>query len=455
MVEQKDINQCFGNFLFPNIFKLFRIAIQPGRLLTAFLALCLIFITGWIMDFSKTVIVSGRVSTRELRSSVLTGSVTWPTELHCFVYSPDRTNRVDGTDIFIRTYKGRTIPERLGVFKVFSNFCVANFNAAVVSLLQLKLDLFIAAINNCVLSFIWMLKYHSIYGSIFLLISLLVLSIAGGAICRGAALQLSKDEKHGSIPCLKYALKRFLPLFFAPTAPLILVASLGFVIVSVIGLITSIPWAGELILVLVFGVVLIAGFIMAGTVIFACAGINLMFGAIAYDNSDTFDAWGRSFNYVYWRPWRLGFYTLLAAVYGSICYLFVRFFAFVLLSISRWFLQLGVLTHSSKAPQFNKLAVIWPSPDFFNLLGNGLDFSKSLTETIAAGVIYFVILVISGMVIAFAVSFYFSAGSVIYCLLRNKVDNIAIGDVFIETEQMIQPDNAGQSEQPAQVTNQE
>jgi hypothetical protein len=230
---------------------------------------------------------------------------------------------------------------------------------------------------------------------------------------------------------------------------------LGFVIVSVIGLITSIPWAGELILVLVFGVVLIAGFIMAGTVIFACAGINLMFGAIAYDNSDTFDAWGRSFNYVYWRPWRLGFYTLLAAVYGSICYLFVRFFAFVLLSISRWFLQLGVLTHSSKAPQFNKLAVIWPSPDFFNLLGNGLDFSKSLTETIAAGVIYFVILVISGMVIAFAVSFYFSAGSVIYCLLRNKVDNIAIGDVFIETEQMIQPDNAGQSEQPAQVTNQE
>jgi hypothetical protein len=452
MVEQKDINQCFGNFLFPNIFKLFRIAIQPGRLLTAFLALCLIFVTGWIMDFSKTVVVSGKVSARELRSSVLTGSVTWPTELHCFV---NNSNNPDRTDSFIKTYKDRTVNERLGVFEVFSNYCLANFNAAVVSLLQLKLDMVTAAVLSCVMSCVWVLKYHPVYGIIFFLISFVVFSIAGGAICRGAALQLSKDEKADIIPCLKFALKRFLPLFFAPTAPAIVVALLGLVIISVLGLITSIPWVGELILALFFVVVLVAGCIMTAAVIGACAGVNLMFGAVAYDNSDAFDALSRSFNYVYLRPWRLAFYTLLAAVYGSICYLFVRFFAFVLLSISRWFLQLGVLVHSSKAPQFNKLAVIWPSPDFFNLLGNGLDFSRSPTELIAAFVIYLVILVISGLVLAFAVSFYFSAGSVIYCLLRNKVDNIAIGDVFIETEQAIQSDNAGQSEQSAQIINQE
>jgi hypothetical protein len=116
---------------------------------------------------------------------------------------------------------------------------------------------------------------------------------------------------------------------------------------------------------------------------------------------------------------------------------------------------LGVLAHSSREEQFNKLAVIWPRPEFFNLLGNGLDFSRNPTESIAAFVIYLVILIVSGMVVAFAVSFYFSAGSVIYCLLRNKVDNIALADVFIETEQMIQPGNTGQSEQSAQITNQE
>jgi hypothetical protein len=358
-------------------------------------------------------------------------------------------------DSFIKTYKDRTVGERLGVFKVFSNFCLANFNVAVVSLVQLRLDMVTSAVLSCVMSCVWVLKYHTVYGIIFLLISLVVFSITGGAICRGAALQLSKNEKPGIAPCLKFALKRFLPLFFAPTAPVILVALLGLVIIFMLGLAANIPWVGELILALFFVVILAAGLLMTFTVIEAGAGINLMFGAIAYDNSDTFDAISRSFNYVYLRPWRLAFYALLAAVYGSICYLFVRFFAFVLLSISRWFLQLGVLTHSSGTQQFNKLAVIWPRPEFFNLLGNGLDFSKNPTESIAAFVIYLMILVISGLVVAFAVSFYFSAGSVIYCMLRNKVDNIALTDVFIEADQMVGPENTGQSEQPVQIINQE
>jgi len=52
-------------------------------------------------------------------------------------------------------------------------------------------------------------------------------------------------------------------------------------------------------------------------------------------------------------------------------------------------------------------------------------------------------------------SFYFSAGSVIYCLLRNKVDNIALEDVYIEAEQITEPVNTEQSEQPAQTQNNE
>jgi len=441
MTEQKDLNQCCGNFLFPHIFKLFRIAIQPGRILTAFLALFIIFITGWLMDFSKTVVVSGKLTQRQLRTSTLTGSVTWPTELHCFVNNPERTEN------FIKMYEDRG--EKRGVFKVWSNFCLANFNQAIVSLLQLKLDKVTVAISGCILSFIWLLKYHAVYGIVFLLISFAALSVSGGAICRGAALHFSKGEKIGISPCIKFALRKFLPLFFAPTAPLVLVAVLGLIIISIIGLATNIPWVGELILALFFVIILFAGLVMSFTVIEAVAGVNLMFGAIAYDNSDTFDAISRSFNYVYSRPWRLGFYTLLSAVYGAISYLFVRFFAFVLLIISRWFLQLGVLTHSSKAEQFDKLVAIWPKPEFFNLLGNGLDISRNPTESIAAFIVYLEILVIAGLVISFAISFYFSAGSVIYCLLRNKVDNIALEDVFIEAEQIAVPENAGQSEQPA------
>jgi len=447
MTEQKDISQCFGNFLFPNIFKLFRIAIQPGRVLTAFFALFIIFVAGWAMDFSKTVVVSGRLTSRDIRTSTLTGSVGWPTELHCFVSNPDRVAD------FIKMYKDRTPSEKLGVFKVFSGFCLANFNEAVVSLVQLRFDKVTAAVTNCVLACVWVLKYHTIYGIILLLISLIAFSISGGAISRGAALHFSKDEKPGISLCIKFALKKFLPLFFAPTAPLMLVATLGLVIVFMIGLLTNIPWVGELILALCFIVVLCAGVLMAFTSIGACAGGNLMFGAIAYGNSDTFDAISRSFNYVYLRPWRLGFYSFLAAVYGAISYLFVRFFAFVLLSISRWFLQLGIFTHSSKAEQFDKLASIWPQPEFFNLLGNGINISRNPTESIAAAIVYLMILVIAGLVIAFAVSFYFSAGTVIYCLLRNKVDNTALEDIYIEPEQISVPETPELSDQAVQTQN--
>lgn len=447
MTEQKDLNQCCGNFLFPHIFKLFRISIQPGRILTAFLAVGLIFIAGWLLDFSKTVVASGKLTQRQLRTSTLTGSVTWPTELHCFVNNPERTEN------FIKTYKDRG--EKQGVFKVWSNFCLVNFNQAIVSLLQLKLDNVTTAISGCILSFIWLLKYHTVYGVIFLLISFAIFSVAGGAICRGAALHFSKGEKIGIRPSIKFALRKFLPLFFAPTAPVMLVAILGLVIIFVLGLVTNIPWIGELVLALFFVIILFAGLVMSFTVIEAVAGVNLMFGAIAYDNSDTFDAISKSFNYVYSKPWRLGFYTLLAAVYGAISYLFVRFFAFVLLIISRWFLQLGIFTHSSKAEQLDKLVAIWPRPEFFNFLGNGIDISRNLTESIAAFIVYLEILFIAGLVISFAISFYFSAGSVIYCLLRNKVDNIALEDVFIEAEQIIVPENAGQSEQSNQTENNE
>lgn len=437
MTEQKNVAECCSGFLFLNIFKTFRIAIQPGRFLTVFLALAVIFVVGWLMDFSKTVVVSGKLTPRELRSSTLTGSVTWPTELHCFVSDSQRV------DDFIKRYKGTAGGQ--GVFKVWSNFCLTRFNQAAASVVVLNFGNFVISVTECVAACIWALKYHTVYSIIFLLIALAFVSAAGGAVCRGAALQFSKDERPGIIQCLRFALKKFISFFFAPLAPVILIAIFGLGI-FLLGLITNIPWAGELIMALFIIVVLVAGLLMTFAIIGLGAGINLMFGAIAYENSDAFDAVSRSFSYVYAKPWRLAFYTLLAAVYGSISYLFVRFFAFVLLGISRWFMSLGIWTSGNKAQQLNKLVAIWPKPEFFNLLGSGLEVSKNATESIAAFVVHLAVLVVAGLVIAFAVSFYFSASTIIYCLLRNKVDNTALDNVFIEAEQTGQTVQLGQTQ---------
>jgi hypothetical protein len=439
MAEQASLAECCSGLLFLNIFKTFRVAIQPARFLTAFLALAVVFIAGWLMDFNKTVAVSGRITQRELGASVLTGSTGWPTELHCFVSDSEQV------DVFIKRYKDQT--EKQGVFKVWSNFCLTQFNQAAASFVMLNFSSFVASVMGCVAACIWALKYHTVYSIIFLLIAMAVFSISGGAICRGAALQFSRDERPGVTQCLRFAIKKFISLFFVPLAPIILITILGLGIV-LLGLITNIPWAGELIMAVFVVIVLLAGLLITFAVIGFGGGVNLMFGAIAYENSDAFDAVSRSFSYVYARPWRLAFYTLLATGYGSISYLFVRFFAFILLSISRWFLSLGTWTSGSKAQQLNKLVAIWPKPEFFSLLGSGLDISKNTTESIAAVVVYIATLIVAGMVVAFAVSFYFSASTIIYCLLRNKVDNTALGNVFVEAELTAQPDQAQCPQQP-------
>ncbi len=439
MAEQKNLAECCNGLLFLNIFRTFRIAIQPARFLTAFFALAVIFIAGWLMDLSKTVVVSGQLSRRELRSSALTGLAGWPTELHCFVSDSQQV------DAFIKNYKGKA--EGQGVFKVWSNFCLTRFNQAAASIVLLNFGNFVTCVTECVAACMWALQYHTIYSIILLLIVMIMFSIAGGAICRGAALQFSKNERPGMTQCLKFALKKFISLFSAPLAPVILITIFG-IGIFLLGLITNIPWAGEIIMALFIIIVLIAGLLMTFAIIGMGGGINLMFGAIAYENSDAFDAVNRSFSYVYARPWRLAFYSFLAAVYGSISYLFIRFFAFVLLGISRWFMSLGIWTSGSKAQQLNKVVAIWPKPEFFNLLGSGLEISKNATESIAAFVVYLSVLVVAGLVIAFAVSFYYSAGTIIYCLLRNKVDNTALDSVFIEAEQTQQAIETGHAQNP-------
>ncbi|OHB57304.1 MAG: hypothetical protein A2173_03140 [Planctomycetes bacterium RBG_13_44_8b] len=438
MAEQKNLAQCCDGLLFLNIFKTFRTAIQPARILTAFFALTLLFVAGWQMDFSKTVIVSGKVTRQDLGTSELTGSLTWPTELHCFVGAPER---FEG---YIERYKDK--PYKQGVFKVWSSFCIARLNRAAASIAVLRFDNFVTSLSECILAAVWALKYHTLYSIILFVIALILFSAAGGAICRGAALQFSRDERCGITPCIKFALKKFISLFCAPLAPMIFIAVCGLVVL-VFGLIANIPWAGEILLAIAFIFVLIAGLCMALAIIGAAGGINLMPSVIVYENSDAFDAVNKSCSYVYTKPWRFSFYALLAAVYGAVCYLFVRFFAFLMLAVSRLFLSIIIWTDGSKAERLNKLDVIWPKPEFFNLLGDGLEISRNLTESFAAGVIYLFVLVVTGLIIAFVISFYFSAGTIIYCLLRNKIDNTPLDNVFIEAEQTAQLEQAQSDEQ--------
>ena len=401
MAGKEQSYQLFGDSLFPKIFQTFRMAVQPSKLIIAFSALAVIALAGWIMDLSETVVATEAAE----------GEIT---ELQIYMTDPDQ----------LKSYieDNRQSGNRTGVFSTLWHFGAARFHGALNCLFAFNLPAVAVNIADCFKALVWALRYHFVYCIIFFAMGLAVLSVAGGSLCRIAALQFARGEKPGLTEALGFGVKKFPDTFCAPLAPLGIIVFIG-LFVFLLGLIGNIPAAGELIIGIFTPLALVAGALMAVVLIGAVAGFNLMFPAIAYDGSDCFDAISRCFSYVYSRPWRMGLYTAAAAVYGAICYIFIRFFAFLLLWLTYQALQLGLW---GKA----RLTAIWPQPSFADLLGSSGPAAVGWPESVAGFLIYLFTLAVLGLVVSFVISFYFSANTIIYAALRNRVDGTSLEDIY-------------------------
>jgi hypothetical protein len=413
MVGGRDSSHLFDGLLFPGIFQAFRMSIQPTKLVITAAALGVICLAGWLMDFSKTVVVTPRSGNKI-------------TELSIYLVNPGQLKS------YISGFKGKS--EGTGVFSTLWNFASVKFKGTVDSVL-LKHDVegVIHNVTDYFKAVEWAIRYHPIYCIIFFIIKLSVISIAGGALCRIAALQFARGEKPGLTEALRFSTKRFVSFFTAPLAPFGIIAFIA-VFIVLLGLLGNVPRVGEIIMGIGMPLALIAGALIAVILIGAAAGFNLMFPAVAYAGSDCFDAISRAFSYVYARPWRMGLFTVIAAVYGSICYMFIRFFAFLSLWITHWFLQIIVWVRNG-AGNVNKLDAIWPEPQFGALFGFSKPMATNWTEAVAVFLVHLFVLVMVGLVVSFIISFYFSASTIIYSLMRTKVDNTAREDIYMDFDE--------------------
>lgn len=408
MVSGVNSTRLFDDLLFPKIFQTFRMAIQPTKLIIAFLAVAVICLAGWIMDFSRTVVVDGD------------GDVT---ELNRYVESVgDRNSAVEA-----HIAKFKEAGKREGVFSTLWHFGSARFHGAIMELFGPNLKGVEDNIADCLRALGWAFRFHFIYCLILVAIALAAMSVAGGALCRIAALQFAQGEKPGLTEAMRFSIRRFPSLFTAPLTPLFIIAFVGLFVV-LLGLIGNIPRAGELIVGLGLLGALVAGALIALLIVGAVAGLALMFPAVAYDGSDCFDSISRSFSYVYAQPARMAFYSAVAAVYGALCYLVLRFFVFVMVWVTHCFLDLGIWTDSN-TEGVDKLTAIWPKPELMNLLGSSDAVTANWTELWASRIVHFFLLIVIGLMVSFIISFYYSANTVIYSLMRNRVDKTALDDV--------------------------
>jgi hypothetical protein len=403
MAEEKGPVLPLGSFLFPRVFQAFRMSIQPTKLILALLALASICLVGRIMDVTQTVVVKDGAT--ELDEYVSVGEVGE----HIRLFGDfGRRDRDSG--------------ERAGVFGTLWKFGAERFHAAVLSIGQGD---GLGVVYSIVASFqalVWAFTYHPLYSIIFFAIALVVMSLAGGAICRIAALQFAQGEKPGLTQAVRFSIKKWYSFVTAPITPIGIIAVIG-VSIILLGLVGNIPVVGELAVGVFLPLALLAAALIAIIVIGALAGFNLMFPTIAYEDSDCFDAISRSFSYVYAKPWRMGFYTAIALAYGAICYEFVRFFCFLLVWLTHLFLQFGFLNHNEK------LMAIWPEPRFTDFFGAAAAAPANWSTSVGVFLIHVWVLVVVGLMVSFVISFYFSANTIIYALMRNRVDKTALTEV--------------------------
>jgi hypothetical protein len=295
-------------------------------------------------------------------------------------------------------------------------------------------DSFLGALGCMVGALCWMMRMHPVYGLIFAVLNLVIWSVFGGALCRMAALDAARDKKISIGQALSFSTGKWREFCLAPVIPVIFLMIVG-LLLWLGGFGTAIPLVGEIIGPLLFPMALLGGFVIALVFIGTIAGGALMWPTVAAEGSDSFDAISRSFSYVYNRPWRSAFYALLLCVYGSLCYLFVRFFVWLMLACTHVFVSAGVGLWADRPEaglEMNKFNVMWAAPTFDDLRPHFDMVNLSGAEPFGAVVIWvFVSLLVLAMH-AFVISFALNGFTGIYLLLRRVVDATDLEDVYTE-----------------------
>jgi len=451
--ELRRINwgECFA---FTQIFRSFRMAIQPTKLILAFCGLVLTYASGRILDVVWA--DAHKPVCLVLGGAGGAGGGEAITELGYFL-----ENGRQATRDWVAAAAAETPTaglKRVGPFSLLLDHARTVVNQATSAVASGDPAGLWGALRDGLVGKLWLLSMHPVYAILFGAINLVVWALFGGAICRAAALDAAREECITVTEALAFSRRRLLGFIGAPLLPAGICGVCALFLLAG-GFVGAIPWIGNLAVAALFWLALVAGFIMAIMIIGAVAGFPLTFPTIAVEGSDAFDAFSRSFNYVVLsRPWRTAFYGLVAAAYGAICLLFVKFLVRLALAvvyvIVGWAMSFGSPTLSdtagASAQRMSKLEAIWQGPSltgetaFWGGFGPAADVAG--TTRIARVVFHLWILAgVFTLVGAFAVSFYYSASTIIYLLLRREVDATDLEDVYTEEPPAMEPPLAGEA----------
>lgn len=305
--------------------------------------------------------------------------------------------------------------------------------------------------------------WEYLYLILVILSTLAIWGFFGGAITRLAAVQFARNERITLVEALRFAQDRFVSYFAAPVFPLLAIAILVLCL-WLFGLLELIPLVGDVIVAgLFWPLVLAAGFVMA-IVLVGLVGWPLMNATISTEGSDSFDALSRSYSYVYQAPWQYLWYSFLALVYGAALVFFVSFMASMMVYLGKWGVaQTPGMDYFNREPSYLfrhaptsfgwRDLLIHDSPNVERAAPGaaprleGFEFRKDYVEgdnwhwwnTVGSVLVSAWLYLFFLLVIGFSYSYFWTASTIIYFLMRRQVDDTDLDEVHLEGEDLDDP----------------
>jgi hypothetical protein len=283
-----------------------------------------------------------------------------------------------------------------------------------------------------------------------------------------AILQMAGKEGGGLRDAIRFVKARYLSYFCAPMVAILLIFAvvLGCIVFGVFAIL--IPGFGDIVVSGLFWWVPIgAGFVMA-LLIVGLVGYPLMYTTLSAEGSDTFDALSRSYNYVYESPWHYIWYGFVSIVYGLVVVCFVVFMFSLVVYLGKWGVaQTPLAKKINRSPEYlfvysptsygwrelmlqGSPAAIAPNPDYgpgdrrqyvpVNPQASN-DYMAEYTwyNQAGAGMVAFWTTLFFMLMLGFSYSYFWTASSMIYLLMRKKVDEVEIDEIYTEEEEFETP----------------
>ncbi|KAF0241835.1 MAG: hypothetical protein FD180_4226 [Planctomycetota bacterium] len=274
-----------------------------------------------------------------------------------------------------------------------------------------------------------------------ILIGTAIWSLFGGAISRIAAVEIAKEDRIRTQEALSFAWRKWGSNFSSLVA-----CVLGFLffssLIAVVALPGRIPGAGPwlgLLPALLMPALFVLSFIASLNALGTAFGFPLFYPAIAAEGTDAFDAISRGFSYIYSRPWHALAYTTVMLVHGAISAAFINAFGLGMLAVTCLPLRVGM------GPNFDRvLDFALGQASYDNLVaagGTGLGWSAILITSW--------LYLLAGLTLAYALSYLQSQLTMIYFLLRQRVDELPMTYVYEEREE--EESAAAGGEKPAEA----